>query len=541
MSTVLEEFVGKLGWQVDKRGPAEFKKQSLTIGAGLAKIGALYTVVASAVTGFVVNTNQQTAATYRLAQGMGVSYEWLHRWGAAGKSAGIGVDNIRTASYFLNKTLGAKSSGLNGNLKSIGLSFDEIAGASPEEAFNKVAFAIGNIEDRTVAANVASKLFGRSGGQTFATLGNMAKAQGLTIEEYLNRFKGLEFQTEKSAKGAADFAASWGALTFALDEVKAAFAGLIGEAMTPMLKDVRGWIAANKELLKQKLVEWARSVAKWLKDVWTFISKIAGVIGGVIGKVGGLNNALKIVIGLWLGSKLLSATKNVDKLSFKLQGAAIKAGLLQAGLLAVSMIAFDDLMSSIDDISNESWGNRIARTMSRLTDQTIIWVAEMAGLYFKSDADRATFLAAMSGYSVAAFDDAVANIGVFIDNIQNQGMRLLLWFVAVKKVVLGGGDPKTVAAELSKGLANYAPQKYQDTRGGYIKAAISSTGQAKDAKQQVKNAVESLAHLTTNNSVFNIHPSAGMNETDLAYKVEKAVGKHMKRAVRHAEAAGTAR
>jgi len=81
MLTVLEEFIGKLGWQVDKRGPAEFKKQAGSIGAGLAKIGALYTVIASAITGFVVKTNQQTAATYRLAQSMGVSYDWLDRCG----------------------------------------------------------------------------------------------------------------------------------------------------------------------------------------------------------------------------------------------------------------------------------------------------------------------------------------------------------------------------------------------------------------------------------------------------------------------------
>ena len=118
-------------------------------------------------------------------------------------------------------------------------------------------------------------------------------------------------------------------------------------------------------------------------------------------------------------------------------------------------------------------------------------------------------------------------------------------FIANTKATLGvsfgGADVKETELKLQKTLGGLKDKAYSNTRGGYIKAAISSTGQVKDARQQVKNAVESQAHLTTNNSVFNIHPSAGMNETDLAYKVEKAVGKHMKRAVRNAEAAGVAR
>lgn len=530
MSILLEKFYGELGWKVDTKGPAQFEKQKTGIVAGFAKIGAAYTAIAGMVTGFVAHTNAETAATYRLAKSTNVSYDVLKRWGSTTKGVGIGAEGAAQAITFLNRNIGnvainpGQAAGVNAALKSIGLNLKDVSGMGTEERFNTIVSALGNVDDQATVTAASFKLFGRGGGASFARLAQLAKSQGKTIDEYVGRWKDLEFETDQSVKGAVDFTASMGAIKFAVSEVKATIAGYIGEALVPMLKGAREWISNNRELIRSKLAEWARGTVTWLKGVWRFVELIGRGIGPLVSAFGGLGNVLKLSAIGYLAVKLAAATKGVNDLTLgfnaltrtQIKGFFTGPGGV-AGLAGVAMLALSDLWDSLQDISNNSWGNRIARQMLNLSDRTTIWVAEMAGLYFKSDADRAGYIAASMNYTAQLLNDSLANIGIFFENIQNKIASFLVWLGVLKAV------PK-----------QYQEKKYQNTRQESVKQ-MAYYGGGKYLSEMKKSYQNAGAQ--TINAPITVNPSPGMDEKKLAGHVAKELERTMKRAVRTAKAA----
>lgn len=532
MSILLEKFYGELGWKVDKTGPAQFEKQKTGIANGLKKIAGLYTAAAGIVTGFVAVTNKETAATNRLAQSLGVSFELMHRWGSATQAAGIGAEGATTAITYLNRTIGnvkinpGQAESVSNALKLIGLNLKDVAGMDTEERFNTVVSALGNVEDQTTVTAAAFKLFGRGGGASFARLAQLARSQGKTIDEYVGRWRDLELQTDKSVKGAVDFTASASALKFAFAEVRATIAGYVGEALLPMLKGAREWIANNRELIRSKLAEWARGTVTWLSGVWHFVSLIGKAIGPLVSAFGGLGNVLRMSAIGYLAVKLAAATKGVKDLSIAF-GGLTKLKVKEfftgpggvAGLAAIAMYALSDLWDSVSDISNDSWGNRIARQLLRISDVLIVWGAEtFFGKVFGSDAERATFIAQVQ----KNLDNIYSAVASFFGRIADAAAKV-------------AGAPMKAIAAFGKlvGLENTA---YKD-RPMPRAPAPADYFVGPEWNRRAPNYYKPQPNVTAN---ITVNPSAGMDEKAIAGQVVKTLEKEMKKAVRSQTAAGVA-
>lgn len=553
MSTLLEKFYGEMSWKVDKAGPAQFEKQKAGIANGLKKIAGLYTAAAGIVTGFVAVTNKNTAAQYRLAQSLGVSFEWLDRWGDATADLGVGADAIGTAITHLNRTIGnvklnpGQAESVSDALKLIGLNLKDVAGADTETRFDAVVSALGNVEDQTTVTAAAFKLFGRGGGATFAKLAELARAEGRSVLDLIGRFDDLGIETDASARSALEFTRQAEAIKFAFDEVRATIAGYVGEALLPMLKGTREWIANNRELIRSKLAEWARGTVTWLSGVWHFVSLIGKAIGPLVSAFGGLGNVLRMSAIGYLAVKLAAATKGVKDLSIAF-GGLTKLKVKEfftgsggvAGLAAIAMYALSDLWDSISDISNDSWGNRIARQMLKVSDYAVIWVAEMAGLYFQSDADREAYIAANMNYTASLMNDSLANIGIFADNVKNLVIRTVLVINTIWSAMFASGD---FATNIRNGLViaqkeinKYQSKDYQDTRQKDA-AQMAWYGGGRYRSDMAKQWYGAVKPVTAN---ITVNPSAGMDEKALANQVVKQLEKEMKKAVRLQTAAGVA-
>lgn len=554
MTTVLEEFVGVLGWKVDSKGPAEFKKQSASIGSGLAKIGALYTAIAGVVTGVIARTNTQTAANYRLAKSMGVSYDWLDRWADGAKAANIGIEQISGAAGYLQRTLGnveinpSQGKQTIASLRAIGVEFSSIASMSAEDQFDTIATAIGNTDDRATQAAVSAKLFGRSGGIAFARLGELAKSEGKTIGEYINRFKDLEFETAESTAGSFRFSEALNRIKFASEELTTVISAYVGEALAPMMEGLTEWIAANRELVRGKVKEWAQDLARWLKDVYGWIRRLVSALAPVVRLFGGLAGTLKVIVGAYLISKLMTLTKGIDTLSFSMDKAATKAGLLKAGLLAVLAISVSDLMESLADVSNNSMGNVIARGMLNLSDRLQVGLAGILfGAKFSNDADRAKFIAQVQVMGEQMRENIFYAITDGVASAVNWALDALKPIAAFLGLFTYGGsnrkaDPNVKTAP-GGGTVNPSYNKINPVNESQKKYKAEEARRLQDFKSKeyqkgVPIVVKERKAATSTNSVFNVTVNApGADGHTIAKHVSKELKKQVKGAIRGGRAA----
>ncbi len=183
----------------------------------------------------------------------GVSTNALSELGFAAEQSGANIETIEKSIRKMQKTIADAATGEKtyvDALKAVGLSYQQLAGLSPEKQFEAIASGINAIDDPTMKAAAAVEIFGRSGTQLIPMLGDMK-----ALREEAKRL-GLSIGPEQ-AKAAA-------ALTDAWNRVKRSFGAIavaIGSELAPMLTGlaetakryigiVRDWISKHGQLVE---------------------------------------------------------------------------------------------------------------------------------------------------------------------------------------------------------------------------------------------------------------------------------------------------
>lgn len=130
------------------------------MSAGKMLAGA-FTV--GAISSFAMKAIDAAGRIDDLSKKLGVSTDAVQRWSHAATMGGSSIEDVDKAVAFMNKTLAGGSGSTVKALSDAGLKFDEIRKMRPEDAFETIAEAIGQIEDPMIRARVAMALFGKSG------------------------------------------------------------------------------------------------------------------------------------------------------------------------------------------------------------------------------------------------------------------------------------------------------------------------------------------------------------------------------------------
>jgi hypothetical protein len=125
-----------------------------------------------------------------LSQKLGVSTSTIQKWELAFAESGVPIDAVARASTELaNRLVGGDKSAVAA-LQKLGIPIAELKRMSPEDQFNKVADAVGNIQNKSEQIYASKTLFGKGGVALLAGLnGHLAEttakfeAMGLIIDE----------------------------------------------------------------------------------------------------------------------------------------------------------------------------------------------------------------------------------------------------------------------------------------------------------------------------------------------------------------------
>jgi hypothetical protein len=190
---------------------------------------------------------------FRASQRTGIAVSNLSALGYAAQQSGTDMESLELAIRKMQKTVGGAAAGTReavDALRGIGLTINDLKGSSPDEQFIKIAEALRQINDPTIMASEAMKIFGRNGTQIIPLLEEGSK--GIQAMEARAKALGIVLGHDAAA-GSATF---HGRVVDLTDVLKNSFFR-VGEAIGPMLQSFiehvsRATIVINRFITEHK-------------------------------------------------------------------------------------------------------------------------------------------------------------------------------------------------------------------------------------------------------------------------------------------------
>src|SRR4029450_10252369 len=397
--TSFEKFAGDLQGNIDKVGKtfsqlgANLKTVGLAV-AGVAAAGgvaivafkgieAAVSTIAGAMQGAIVSTANLGDEFFTLGQKTGLSAEALSGFQFAAEQSGTSLDAITGAVSKLEANLGAGSKETQKAIKGIGLSFDALKAEAPEQAFQDILGAIGEIPNVSDRAAAGIALFGKSfqdisslaaeGKDGIAALMKQAEELGLVISQKTavagDRFNDQLNVIERSATGLSrTLGAALLPGAVALAEV---FGGIFVDAMKAVVSGVKGGqegfdqfvIAVGEaagtllQILASMLdgvLHWAVELTKQLTaeaHLFADFAQVALSVGEALDL--GLNQGANQATFDALEKRLAGATATIDSFARGIIGAGGKLREFAQGVAAASKTAGEGFAETFKRIQAE--------------------------------------------------------------------------------------------------------------------------------------------------------------------------------------------
>lgn len=224
----------------------------------------------AAVTGSLVATaNKAAEATDRIdkmSQKLGMTREGFQEWDFILSQNGASIDSLGAGMKTLTNQVDELAKGgkvATEAFGALGLSYEDLAGLSQQEIFEKTIVALQSVEDETKRAALANDLLGRSG-QELAPLLN---AGADSVEKMKQQAKdlGLVINDEAIDAGVR--------FTDTMDQLKRSFGAVftqIGTSVMPIMQKLAEWVIANMPTIQsimQSVFNSIGNIVNWVGDI----------------------------------------------------------------------------------------------------------------------------------------------------------------------------------------------------------------------------------------------------------------------------------
>lgn len=250
--TSVAEFVK--GVNVSNKSLASLERKAGAVAASLKVLAGI-----AVFRGLVNATFQSADAIGKLADRLGVSTESYIGLAHAANLAGVGSSEFAAVIEKMTKNLGEAALGggpVEEALNQLGLSAQNLANVSPDEAFLQISDAISKIENPAQRAAIAVDVFGKKGQ---ALLNTMMQGRG-AIEAQAAEAR--NFGTAISRVDAAQIEAANDAITRAMEAFRG-LATIVAASLAPAIES-----AANK------VIEWREGITKAIVGIAAFVAAL---------------------------------------------------------------------------------------------------------------------------------------------------------------------------------------------------------------------------------------------------------------------------
>ncbi len=294
--TVLEEFVIYLGAEVNQQELDGMINSIAKVSSALQKAAKVAIGFATGIATASTFINKHAVEQDRLAQSVGATVDTLSALTTAGEEIGLTFENSADlVEEMMNKFGEMKSTGefsaVEESMAALNLQWENMKRLSPEEQFIKIMDTATKAKDAQTAAFAVDSLLG---GEANKVLGSLRR-RGTTLSEIIKQTKKLNYETERSRKGAERHVDAMSKFEKVVTSISKLFSGIFGEALADITEEMNEWFELNKEIIQQNIVEFAERLSDAFRALWRVGRSFIEVIISITKALGGLANIFKLL------------------------------------------------------------------------------------------------------------------------------------------------------------------------------------------------------------------------------------------------------
>lgn len=314
MATTIRELFVKLGIKADTKAVAEYDSGINQVASGMADLGRIALIAATAVAAVtaamiagVVTTAAYGDEIGKSAKQLGISTEELQKWRFAAAKAGISQEQLQIGLLTLTRALEAASRGSGEAInafKEFGIEVENEDGTlkSQTQILRELSEVYNDMEDPVKRAALLTQIFGESG----AALGPLLAEGAEGIEELMQRAEDLGLiMSEEAVQASEEFTNSMTDLTAILTGLRNKISIFLMPTLTRMINTFTEWYIANREIIDQKLEEWADRIGKALESIPKKAAAILEFFGGIKNVITLLTTAGAALVGGFFSIKVI--------------------------------------------------------------------------------------------------------------------------------------------------------------------------------------------------------------------------------------------
>lgn len=239
---------------------------------------------------------------------LGIGAEALQEYRWAAKAAGVDSETLGKGieKLGINAVLAAKGNkGLAADFKSLGVKLKGPKGQmrGMEAILNDTVGALARIKDPLARNAIAFRIFGKSGVELTKMLADGAEGFARSREE-ARRLGSV--MSERAAEAAKQLGDNIDGLVERLRGIKLMIGVHLLPVMNEMIKNLTGWIDANKGLVRQNIAEWVKKFSDVLRDLMNPSSEIRKKISDLASGFASFLEKIKPVVD-FIGGPLVGA------------------------------------------------------------------------------------------------------------------------------------------------------------------------------------------------------------------------------------------
>lgn len=242
-------------------------KQLRMAGIGMVAAGGAIT---AALTMSIKKFAEMGDEVAKMSARTGFATESLSEWRHALEICGANLDTLEKGVKKMSKSIVDADEGMATYIRAfdrIGLSVEDLVGLSPEKQFEKIAMAIGGLEDPTLRSATAQDIFGRAGTQLLPLFDQ--SAEGIAKLRQEAHDLGIVL-SEETAKKAEDLNDAMTRVDGAISGLKMAIAEKLVPILIPLIEKVKNIIT--------KVTAWADEHPQLFK----MITIVTGAVGALL-------------------------------------------------------------------------------------------------------------------------------------------------------------------------------------------------------------------------------------------------------------------
>ncbi len=251
---VIDELLAYFGVDTDRQSFREAQRHMDALEESAHDMISTLGAMGAAAFGAGMLLNNNTWEIKQLSDALGVGVETTEAFGLAMAGTKHGVEDVMDLYEELSNKMG-ESKGLEEttpvleSLAMLKLSFADLKKMNPEKQMESILNAAVLHSDKQIGQSAADILLG---GQANRIVGHLQELGG-SFTDIIEKRKQYNFLSERGRNGAVESAKVTGDLLAIFKSLSRELSGLVGEALNPMLKGWRDFIAENKVLIQTQL------------------------------------------------------------------------------------------------------------------------------------------------------------------------------------------------------------------------------------------------------------------------------------------------